>query len=118
MGRYDRNVSLVNRGRVVSVALPPPYEYLLARLRARLGGRPMDSADPDGRARAPSQQIAALAHEHGLSLVRHRDSVGPIADDAGRALAGAACSSACSASSAGRSSSPESASSSRFSGTP
>ena len=23
---YDRNVSLVNRGRVVSVALPPPYE--------------------------------------------------------------------------------------------
>jgi hypothetical protein len=27
MGHYDRNVSLVNRGRVVSVALPPPYEY-------------------------------------------------------------------------------------------
>jgi len=27
MGHHDRNVSLVNRGRVVSVALPPPYEY-------------------------------------------------------------------------------------------
>jgi hypothetical protein len=27
MGHYDRNVSLVNRGRVVSVVLPPPYEY-------------------------------------------------------------------------------------------
>ena len=27
MGRYDRSVSLVNRGRVVSLALPPPYEY-------------------------------------------------------------------------------------------
>ena len=27
MGRYDRNVSLVNRGRVISVALPPPFEY-------------------------------------------------------------------------------------------
>lgn len=27
MRHYDRNVSLVNRGRVVSVALPSPYEY-------------------------------------------------------------------------------------------
>jgi hypothetical protein len=27
MGHYDRNLSLVNRGRVISVALPPPYEY-------------------------------------------------------------------------------------------
>jgi hypothetical protein len=27
MGRYDRGVSLVNRGRVVSLALPPPFEY-------------------------------------------------------------------------------------------
>ena len=27
MRRYDRGVSLVNRGRVLSLALPPPFEY-------------------------------------------------------------------------------------------
>jgi hypothetical protein len=27
MGRYDRGASLVNRGRVVSLTLPPPFEY-------------------------------------------------------------------------------------------
>jgi len=27
MDRYNRNASLVNRGRVVSINLPPPYEY-------------------------------------------------------------------------------------------
>jgi hypothetical protein len=27
MGRYDRNVSLVNRGRVITLALPATYEY-------------------------------------------------------------------------------------------
>jgi hypothetical protein len=27
MDRYNRNASLVNRGRVISINLPPPYEY-------------------------------------------------------------------------------------------